>query len=80
MVVIALCLIGSLAFVAGAATAGQASIVGVASSSSTGVAVNTLVQVNSSGLRAIQIGSSSFDTDYVADEVVLQRSDRQGPV
>jgi hypothetical protein len=37
--------------------------------------VNTLVQLNPTGLRAIQIGSSYFDTDYVAAEVVLRRSD-----
>ncbi|MGP0048858.1 MAG: hypothetical protein ACLPZR_08435 [Solirubrobacteraceae bacterium] len=39
-----------------------------------GALVDTLVIRNSSGLRAIQIGSNYYDTNDVADELVLRRS------
>ncbi len=70
-----LCLLGSLGVVRGATAEASASVSGVASAVPSRVAVNTLVQLNPTGLRAIQIGSSYFDTDYVAAEVVLRRSD-----
>jgi hypothetical protein len=39
-----------------------------------GALVNTLVVRNSNGLRAIRIGSSRCDTNYLADKLVLHRS------
>ncbi len=66
--------IGLLAPLASAAAA-PVPLPGLAAYPPIGVPVNTLVQLNSTGLRAIVIGSSYYDTDYVVDEVVLRRSD-----
>lgn len=66
--------IGLLAPIASAAAA-PVPLPGRAAYPPIGVPVNTLVQLNATGLRAIVIGSSYYDTDYVVDEVVLRRSD-----
>ena len=73
-IAIALCMIGLLVPVAGAPAAKRRTSAPV-SYRPIGALVNTLVVRNPNGLRAIQIGSSYYDTDYVADELVLRRSE-----
>ena len=73
-IAIALCMMGLLVSVAGVSVAKSRTSAPV-SYRPIGAPVNTLVVRNPNGLRAIQIGSSYYDTDYVADELVLHRSD-----
>ena len=73
-IALALCMMGLLVPVAGASAAKSRTSAPV-SYRPIGAPVNTLVVRNPNGLRAIQIGSSYYDTNYVADELVLHRSD-----